>query len=51
MYLSFKYLMLTYKFYLHSQFLAYHLCTHFPDIPLTHRILDPNLGGGALLDL
>lgn len=21
------------------------------DIPLTHRILDPNLGGGALLDL
>lgn len=21
------------------------------DIPLTHRILDPHLGGGALLDL
>lgn len=23
----------------------------YSDIPLTHRILDPDLGGGALLDL
>lgn len=23
----------------------------WPDLPLTHRILDPKLGGGALLDL